>query len=95
LGVDEVAVYDLIPVGRGENMMDEAMTQEQRIKLVRYLQFLQEDTEMVFTMSGGQPLYPEVATEMHKQNGTHPKDLLLKQFWVHNPVGCHAGTLLL
>jgi radical SAM protein with 4Fe4S-binding SPASM domain len=92
LGVDEVAVYDLIPVGRGENMMDEAMTQEQRIKLVRYLQFLQEDTEMVFTMSGGQPLYPEVATEMHKQNGTHPKDLLLKQFWVHNPVGCHAGT---
>jgi radical SAM protein with 4Fe4S-binding SPASM domain len=47
---------------------------------------------MVFTMSGGQPLYPEVATQMHKQNGTHPKDLLLKQFWIHNPVGCHAGV---
>lgn len=91
LGVDEFAVYDLIPVGRGKAMMDEAMTQDQRIKLVRYLQFLQEDTEMVFSMSGGQPMYPEIVSEMHKQNGTRPKDLLLKNFWIHHEVGCHAG----
>jgi radical SAM protein with 4Fe4S-binding SPASM domain len=91
LGVDEFAVYDLIPTGRGKDMMEEAMTQEQRSKLVHYLQFLQEDTEMVFSMSGGQPLYPEIALERHKQNGTNPKELLLKQFWIHSAVGCHAG----
>ncbi len=91
LGVDEVAVYDLVPVGRGKNMIEEAMTQEQRFKTVQHLQRLQEQTEMVFTMSGGQPLYPEVALQMHKNRGTDSKDLLLKQFWVHNPVGCHAG----
>jgi radical SAM protein with 4Fe4S-binding SPASM domain len=92
LGVDEVAVYDLVPVGRGRNMMDEAMTQEQRFETVRYLQRLQEQSEMVFTMSGGQPLYPEVAIKMHKNRSTSSKDLLLKQFWIHNPVGCHAGV---
>jgi AdoMet-dependent heme synthase len=91
LGVDEFAVYDLIPVGRGKAMMEEAMTQEQRAKLVRYMQGMQEKTEMVFTMSGGQPLYPEVAVEMHKHRGTSSKDLLLKQFWIQEPVGCHAG----
>jgi radical SAM protein with 4Fe4S-binding SPASM domain len=91
LGVDEFAVYDLIPVGRGKAMMEEAMTQEQRAKLVRYMQGLQEKTELVFTMSGGQPLYPEVAEEMHKNHGTSAKDLLLKQFWIQEPVGCHAG----
>jgi len=30
LGVDEVAVYDLVPVGRGKDVMDQAMTQQQR-----------------------------------------------------------------
>jgi radical SAM protein with 4Fe4S-binding SPASM domain len=30
---------------------------------------------------------------MHKLNGTKPKDLLLKQFWINAPVGCHAGIL--
>jgi radical SAM protein with 4Fe4S-binding SPASM domain len=92
LGVDQVAVYDLIPVGRGHDMMGQAMTMEQRVDLMRYLQRLQENRELVFTMSGGQPLYPEIATQIHKRNGSHPKDLLLKEFWVHNPVGCHAGT---
>lgn len=91
LGVDEFAVYDLIPVGRGKNMMEETMTQEQRMNLVCYLQYLQENTEMVFTMSGGQPLYPEIVVEMHKRNETNSKDLLLKQFWIHESVGCHAG----
>lgn len=91
LGVDQVAVYDLIPVGRGHDMMQQAMTQEQRVDLMRYLQSLQEQRELVFTMSGGQPLYPEVAMQLHRRNGSHPKDLLLKEFWVHNHVGCHAG----
>jgi radical SAM protein with 4Fe4S-binding SPASM domain len=93
LGADQVAVYDLIPVGRGRDIMDQAMSQEQRVSLIRYLQRVQEDTEMVFTMSGGQPLYPEIVSTMHKLNGTKPKNLLLKEFWIHNPVGCHAGIL--
>lgn len=93
LGVDQVAVYDLVPVGRGKDVMDQAMTQEQRVRLIRYLQALQEETEMVFTMSGGEPLYPEIAMEMHKSHDTKPKDLLLKEFWIHNAVGCHAGIL--
>ena len=93
LGVEQVAVYDLIPVGRGKDVMDQAMTQTQRISLIKYLQRTQEDSDMVFAMSGGQPLYPEIVSEMHKSNGTKPRDLLLKQFWVHAPVGCHAGRL--
>lgn len=75
LGVDEVAVYDLVPVGRGKNVMDQAMTQEQRVNLIRWLQSKQEDTEMTFAMSGGTPLYPEIALEMHRSHGTKPKDL--------------------
>ena len=93
LGVNQVAVYDLVPVGRGKDIMDQAMSQTQRVSLIRYLQRIQEDDEMVFTMSGGLPLYPEIVSEMHKSNGTKPKDLLLKQFWIHAPVGCHAGIL--
>ena len=93
LGVDEVAVYDLVPVGRGKDMMDQAMTQEQRVSLIRYLQAKQEESEMVFTMSGGIPLYPEIAMEIHKAHDSKPKDLLLKEFWIHNSVGCHAGIL--
>ena len=93
LGVDEVAVYDLVPVGRGKDVMDQAMSNVQRVNLIRYLQGLQENSEMVFTMSGGIPLYPEIATEMHKSHGTKSKDLLVKEFWIHNSVGCHAGIL--
>jgi len=91
LGVDEVAVYDLVPVGRGHDVMDQAMTMKQRINLIRYLQAKQEESEMVFTMSGGLPLYPEIAMEMHKAHDSKPKDLLIKEFWIHNAVGCHAG----
>ncbi len=91
LGVNQVAVYDLIPVGRGRDVMDQAMSQKQRESLIKYLQQMQEDNEMVFTMSGGLPLYPEIVSEMHKLDGTKPKDLLLKQFWINAPVGCHAG----
>ncbi len=93
LGVEQVAVYDLVPVGRGKDIMDQAMTQTQRASLVRYLQGTQESGEMVFAMSGGQPLYPEIASVMHDANGTKARDLLLKEFWVHSPVGCHAGIL--
>lgn len=93
LGVDQVAVYDLVPVGRGKDVMDQAMSHTQRVNLIRYLQRVQETREMVFTMSGGLPLYPEIVSEMHKSNGTKPKDLLLKQFWIDATVGCHAGIL--
>jgi radical SAM protein with 4Fe4S-binding SPASM domain len=93
LGVDQVAVYDLVPVGRGKDVMDQAMSQPQRVSLIKYLQRMQEDDEMVFTMSGGLPLYPDIVSEMHESNGTKPRDLLLKQFWIHAPVGCHAGVL--
>lgn len=93
LGVDEVAVYDLVPVGRGHDVMDQAMTQQQRVSLIRYLQAKQESSEMVFTMSGGEPLYPEIAMEMHKSRDSKPKNLLIKEFWIHNSVGCHAGIM--
>jgi len=93
LGADQVAVYDLVPMGRGKNVMDQAMCQTQRTRLIKYLHQMQEDNEMVFTMSGGLPLYPEIVSRMHRLNDTKPKDLLLKQFWVNAPVGCHAGIL--
>ena len=93
LGVEQAAVYDLVPVGRGKDVMDQAMDQTQRVSLIRYLQQVQETRDMVFTMSGGVPLYPEIVSEMHKHNDTKPRDLLLKQFWVHAPVGCHAGIM--
>jgi radical SAM protein with 4Fe4S-binding SPASM domain len=93
LGVDEVAVYDLIPVGRGKEVMDNAMTQEQRVNLIRWLQSEQENTEMVFAMSGGLPMYPEIACEMHRNHGTKAKDLLIKEFWIHQGIGCHAGNM--
>lgn len=93
LGVDEVAVYDLVPVGRGKDVMDNAMTMEQRTNLIRWLQSKQEDTEMTFAMSGGMPLYPEIACEMHQNHGTKAKDLLIKEFWVHKGIGCHAGNM--
>jgi radical SAM protein with 4Fe4S-binding SPASM domain len=93
LGVDEVAVYDLVPVGRGKDVMDQAMTQDQRVNLIRWLQSKQEDTEMVFAMSGGLPMYPEIACEMHRSHGTKAKDLLIKEFWIHNGIGCHAGKM--
>ncbi len=91
LGIEQVAVYDLVPVGRGKDIMDQAMDQNQRTELIRYLYRTQETKDMIFTMSGGVPLYPELTTKMHKTNDTKSRDLLLKQFWIHNPVGCHAG----
>jgi MoaA/NifB/PqqE/SkfB family radical SAM enzyme len=93
LGVEQAAVYDLVPVGRGKDVMDQAMDQTQRVSLIRYLQQVQEENEMLFTMSGGIPLYPEIVSEMHKSNDNKPRDLLLKQFWIHAPIGCHAGLL--
>lgn len=93
LGVDQVAVYDLVPVGRGKNVIDLAMTKEQRVGLIKRLEILQEQNDVVFSMSGGQPLYPEIVSQMHKSSGTRPKDLLLKEFWVHAPIGCHAGVM--
>ena len=95
IGVDQVAIYDLVPNGRGKEMMDEMMLKEQREQVIRYLQRTQEEKEMVFLFSGGLPLFPEIAATMHKTNGARPKDLLLKQFWIHAPVGCPAGITYL
>jgi radical SAM protein with 4Fe4S-binding SPASM domain len=91
LGVDQVAIYDLVPNGRGKGMMEEIMLQEQRKSLMRYLQRMQEKRDMIFVFSGGNPLYPQISATMHETNGTSPRDLLLKQFWINEPVGCHAG----
>ena len=91
LGIEQVAVYDLVPVGRGKDMMDQAMDQNQRTELIQYLYRTQETKDMVFTMSGGVPLYPELTNKMHKFNDTKARNLLLKNFWIHNPIGCHAG----
>lgn len=91
LGVNQVAIYDLVPNGRGRNIMDQAMLQEQRENLIRYLQRMQEEKEMIFVFSGGNPLYTEIASEIHRREGSSPPNLLLKQFWIHAPVGCHAG----
>ena len=78
-GVDEVAVYDLVPVGRGKDVMDHgdesrAKSQSNTVACKR----MQEDTEMVFTMSGGIPLYPEIAMEMHRHTAPKPKTCSLK-----------------
>jgi radical SAM protein with 4Fe4S-binding SPASM domain len=91
LGVDQAVLYDLVPAGRAKDVMDLTMSQEQRVSLIRYLHKMQEEKEMIFLISGGEPLYPEIALEMHRLNGTKPPDLLLKQFWIHAPIGCHAG----
>jgi len=91
LGVDQIAIYDLVPNGRGKDMMDEMMLQEQRESLMRYLQRMQEEKDMIFVFSGGNPLYPQISATIHETNGTNPPNLLLKQFWINEPVGCHAG----
>jgi radical SAM protein with 4Fe4S-binding SPASM domain len=91
LGVNQVAIYDLVPNGRGKNILDQVMLKEQREDLIKYLQRMQEEKEMIFVFSGGNPLYAEIASEIHRREGTSPPDLLLKQFWIHAPVGCHAG----
>jgi radical SAM protein with 4Fe4S-binding SPASM domain len=95
IGVDQVAIYDLVPNGRGKEMMDEMMLKEQREEVIRYLQRVQETKEMAFLFSGGLPLYPEIVATMHKTKGTSAPDLLLKQFWIHAPVGCPAGITYL
>ena len=91
LDVDQVAIYDLVPNGRGKEMMEEVMLPKQREQVIRYLQQVQETKEMAFLFSGGLPMYPEIVATMHKTRGTSAPDLLLKQFWIHAPIGCPAG----
>jgi radical SAM protein with 4Fe4S-binding SPASM domain len=91
LGVEQVVLYDLVPTGRARDVIDLTMSQEQRVSLIRYLHRMQEEREMIFLISGGDPLYPEIVSEMHRLNGTKPPGLLLKQFWIRSSIGCHAG----
>jgi radical SAM protein with 4Fe4S-binding SPASM domain len=91
LGVEQVVLYDFIPVGRGKDLEDLTMNREQRAKLLDYLYKIQEEREMFFLFSGGSPLYPGIILEMHKHYGTKPPDQFLRQFLVQAPIGCHAG----
>jgi len=91
LGVEQVVFYDFIPVGRGKNLAIPGMSSEQHAQLLDYIYRIQEDGEMYFLISGGDPLYPGIILEMHKQHDTKAPDKLLKQFTVHSKVGCHAG----
>lgn len=91
LGIEQVVLYDFIPVGRGKDLKDLMMSQEQRLKLLDYLCEIQEEKEMFFLVSGGSPLYPGIILEMHKQYGTDPPDKFLRQFLVQASIGCHAG----
>lgn len=95
LGVEQVVLYDLIPTGRGKNLQDSIITPEQRAKLLGYLHKTQEEKEMLFLISGGNPLYPGAVLEIHKNYETKPPDKLLRQFLIHSPVGCHAGIYYL
>jgi radical SAM protein with 4Fe4S-binding SPASM domain len=91
LGVEQVVLYDFIPVGRGKDLKELTISQEQRAKLLDYLYKIQEEREMFFLVSGGSPLYPGIVLEMHKHYGTKPPDQFLRQFLVQAPIGCHAG----
>lgn len=91
LGVEQVVLYDFIPVGRGKDLKDLIISPKQRAKLIDWIYKTQEEKEMFFLISGGDPLYPGAILEMHKHNEIKPPDKLLRQFLVNAPIGCHAG----
>jgi len=91
LGVEQVVFYDFIPVGRGKDLKDLMLSVEQRAKLLDYIYKIQEEKEMFFLISGGEPLYPGAILEIHKAFETSPPNKLLRQFLVAAKVGCHAG----
>ncbi|MBC7131213.1 radical SAM protein [Candidatus Bathyarchaeota archaeon] len=91
LGVDQIVLYDLIPVGRGRELSELAISHEQRVKLLDYLYRVHNERDMLFLVSGGNPLYPGALLELHKQDDTKPPDKLLRQFLIQSQVGCHAG----
>lgn len=91
LGVEQVVLYDFIPVGRGKDLKELIISAEQRAKLLDYIYKIQEEKEMFFLISGGEPLYPGAILEMHKAFETSPPNKLLRQFLVAAEVGCHAG----
>lgn len=92
LGVEQVVFYDFIPVGRGKDLKELMISSEQRAKLLDYIYKIQEEKEMFFLISGGEPLYPGAILEMHKAFETSPPNKLLRQFLVAAEVGCHAGV---
>jgi radical SAM protein with 4Fe4S-binding SPASM domain len=91
LNVEQAVLYDFIPVGRGKDIGDLVMTDEQRVKLLDTLYRIQEEKEMFFLISGGNPLYPGIILKRHENYGTNPPNKLLKHFLIDSPVGCHAG----
>ncbi len=91
LGVEQVVLYDFIPVGRGKDLKELMISAEQRAKLLEYIYKIQEEKEIFFLISGGEPLYPGAILEIHKAFETSPPNKLLRQFLVAAKVGCHAG----
>lgn len=91
LGVDQIVLYDLVPVGRGRNIGELTINHIERVRLLNYLNKVQEEMDIFFLISGGNPLYPGALLEMHKQHETQAPDKLLKQFLVEASIGCHAG----
>jgi len=91
LNVEQAVLYDFIPVGRGKTIRNSTIEDEQRTKLLETLYRIQEELEIFFLMSAGDPLYPGIILKMHEYYGTKPPNKLLKRFLVSSLVGCHAG----
>lgn len=92
LGVDNVILYDFVPTGRGKEIANIGMPQEQWAEMLDYIRRIHEEMDILFTVSGGEPLYPGLILELHKQYETNPPDKFLKPFLIHSRVGCHAAT---
>lgn len=91
LNVDQAVLYDFIPIGRGKDIHNFAVEDRQRTKLLEILYGIQEELEIFFLISAGDPLYPGVILKMHEYHESKPPNKLLKRFLVDSPVGCHAG----
>lgn len=91
LGVDQIILYDLVPVGRGKDVSELIIDYNQRAELLNFLCRVQEEMDTFFLISGGNPLYPGAILEMHRQHETRPPSKLLGQFLMDAPIGCHAG----
>ena len=38
-------------------------------------------------------MFPEVTCEMHHNHGTKAKNLIVKEFWIYQGIGCYAGNM--
>ncbi|MEM0313835.1 MAG: SPASM domain-containing protein, partial [Candidatus Bathyarchaeia archaeon] len=84
-------LYDFLPIGRGRELASVGMSQEQWTEMLDYIRKIQEEMGILFLVSGGEPLYPGLILELHKQWETSPPDKFLRPFLIHSRVGCHAA----